>query len=161
MNARVAIGVVFAVAVSAAPSTAADDDDWRRVTRLETGTAIVVTANGIAPVRGSVMSADATGLELAIDGPAPLRVVRRFGRAAILEVKTPESTSNPVGCAFAGYFGGGFIGAFPGALVGGAFGRDTGPALVGMMVGWSAGGVYVYRRCRTHPERVIYSVGVP
>jgi hypothetical protein len=160
MNARIAIGVVFVVAVSAAPSLAADDD-WARVMRLEKGTTVVVSADGIAPVRGSVMSVDAGGLEIVLEGPSPMRIVKRFDRASVLEIKTPYSTSNPVGCAFAGYFGGGVIGAFPGALVGGAFGRDTGPALVGMMVGWSIGGPYVYRRCRTHPERVIYSVLVP
>jgi hypothetical protein len=156
MNAGVLIGVLLVAA-----STNASDDDWRNVRRLEPGTTVIVSVEGAETARGSFISSDPTGLELAIDGPSPARVVKRFERAAIVEVKTPYSTSNPVGCAFAGYFGGGFIGAFPGLLVGGAIGRDTGPALVGMMAGWSIGGVHVYRRCRTHPERVIYSVAVP
>ena len=44
------------------------------------------------------------------------------------------------------------------AQIGGAVGRDSGPALVGMMVGWSVGAVYMYRKCRHKPEKVIYSV---
>jgi len=160
MDARVPISVVLVVAASAVPLLAADDD-WKRVIRLEKGTPVIVSVDGAEPLRGELVSADPDSLELAIDGPSPARVVRRFARATIVEVKTPQSTSNPIGCAFAGYFGGGFIGAFPGALVGGALGRDSGPALVGMMAGWSIGGVHVYRRCRTHPERVIYSPAVP
>lgn len=157
MNAGVAVAVAFVAATSAVPSIAADDG-WARVMRLETGTVVVVSADGIGPVRGSLVSANAAGLELALDGPSPLRVVRRFERATILEVKTPSSTSNPFGCAIAGYFGGGVLGALPGAVVTGAFSRDTGPTLVGMMVGWSIGGVHVFRKCRTHPERVVYAV---
>jgi hypothetical protein len=155
MDARFAISVVFMVAASAAPSMAADDD-WKRVVRLEKDTTVIVTVEGAEPVRGAIVSADASGLELAIEGPSPARIVKRFERATILEINTPFSTSNPIGCAFAGYLGGGIIGAFPGALVSGAIGRDTGPTLAGMMAGWSIGGVYVYRRCRTHPERVVY-----
>src|SRR5262245_14146762 len=160
MDVRAAICVVLVVSTPAARVTAADDG-WKRVTRLEKGTTVLVTAHGAQPVRGDLTEVDADGLEIALDGPAPARIVKRFERAAILDVKTPYSTSNPFGCALAGYFGGGVIGAFPGALVGGAIGRDTGPALVGMMVGWSIGGVHVYRRCRTHPEHLIYSVVVP
>jgi len=159
MDARVPIGVVLVVSALAAP-VMADDDGWKRLNRLEKGTAVIVSVEGAEPVRGSFISSDPTGLELAIEGPSPARVVKRFERAAVVEVKTPYSTSNPFGCALAGYFGGGIIGAFPGALVAGAFGRDTGPTLVGMMAGWSIGGVHVYRKCRTHPERVIYSVEV-
>ena len=159
MNTR-AVSIVLVVAAFAVPLLAADDD-WKRVSRIESGTAVIVTVDGIQPVRGSLLSVDAAGLELAIDGPSPARIVKRFDRAAIREITTPRTTSNPVGCAFAGYFGGAFIGGVPGAVVGGAIGRDTGPALVGMMAGWSIGGVHVYRRCRTHPERVIYSVVVP
>ncbi len=156
MDARASLCVVLVVSALSAPALAAVDDEWKRVIRLEKGTSVIVSVEGIVPVRGSVMSVDAAALEIAVDGPSPARIVRRFDRSAIVEVKTPYSTSNPVGCAFAGYFGGGFIGALPGALVGGAIGRDTGPALAGMMAGWSVGGVYVYRRCRTHPEHIVY-----
>lgn len=155
MNARVLTFAVFVVATSAVPSMAADDD-WKRVTRLEKETVVIVTVEGAEPLRGSLISADAEALEIAVDGPAPARVVKRFDRATILEVKTPHRTSNPIGCAFAGYFGGALIGAFPGALVGHAIGRDSGPALAGMVTGWFAGGTYVYGRCRTHPERIVY-----
>ena len=85
------------------------------------------------------------------------QVVERYGQHDITEVKTATVESNPVGCAFAGYYGGGFIGGIPGAVIGGAVGRDTGPTLLGMVVGWSIGAVYVYRKCRHKPEKVIYS----
>jgi hypothetical protein len=85
------------------------------------------------------------------------QVVEQYGRHDITEVTTAMAESNPVGCALAGYFGGAIIGGLPGAAVGGAVGRDTGPALLGMMVGWSLGAVYVYRKCRHQPEKVIYS----
>jgi outer membrane lipoprotein SlyB len=84
------------------------------------------------------------------------QVVENIVRADVAEIKTARIESNPVGCAFAGYLGGGLIGGLPGILVGHAVGRDTGPALVGMIVGWSVGSVYVYRKCRHKPERVIY-----
>jgi len=85
-------------------------------------------------------------------------VVEQHARQDITEIRTAETESNPAGCALAGYFGGAIVGGVPGAVIGGAVGRDTGPALVGMMVGWSAGAVYMYRRCRHKPEKVIYSV---
>jgi hypothetical protein len=85
-------------------------------------------------------------------------VVEQRGRQDIAEVRTAETESNPAGCALAGYFGGGIVGGVPGAVIGGAVGRDSGPALVGMMVGWSVGAVYMYRKCRHKPEKVIYSV---
>src|SRR5262249_26832548 len=151
MNARVLTFAVFVVATSAVPSMAADDD-WKRVTRLEKETVVIVTGEGAQPRRGSLITADPGGLEVSGCGPASARDVKRFDRATILEVKTTHRTSNPIGCAFAGYFGGALIGAFPGALVGHAIGRDSGPALAGMVTGWFAGGTYVYGRCRTHPE---------
>ena len=85
------------------------------------------------------------------------QVVEQYGRHDITEIKTATIESNPAGCAFAGYLGGGIVGGIPGAVVGGAVGKDTGPALLGMMIGWSMGAVYVYRKCRHKPERVIYS----
>jgi hypothetical protein len=84
------------------------------------------------------------------------QVVEQHGRRDISEIKTAAVESNPVGCAFAGYYGGGLVGGLPGAIIGGAVGRDTGPALLGMVVGWSIGAVYVYRKCRHKPEKVIY-----
>src|SRR5438105_2130442 len=98
MNARVSIGVVLVASALAAPVMAADDD-WKRLSRLEKGAAIIVSVEGAEPVRGSFISSDQTGLELAIDSPSPARVVKRFERATILEITTPRSTSNPVGCA--------------------------------------------------------------
>jgi hypothetical protein len=83
-------------------------------------------------------------------------VVEHFSRDTIAEIQTAPVDSNPVGCAVAGYYGGALIGGLPGALIGGAAGNDTGPALAGMMVGWSLGSLYVYRKCRHKPERVIY-----
>jgi hypothetical protein len=85
------------------------------------------------------------------------QVVEQYGRQGITEIRTAETESNSAGCALAGYFGGGIVGGLPGAIIGGAVGRDTGPALAGMMVGWSMGAVYVYRRCRHKPEKLIYS----
>ena len=85
-----------------------------------------------------------------------VQVVEQYGRHDITEIKTATIESNPVGCAFAGYYGGGIVGGLPGAVIGGAVGRDTGPALLGMVVGWSMGAVYVYRKCRHKPEKVIY-----
>ena len=85
------------------------------------------------------------------------QVVEQYGRHDISEIKTATIESNRVGCAFAGYYGGGLIGGLPGAVIGGAVGRDTGPALLGMMVGWFVGAVYVYGKCRHKPEKVIYS----
>jgi hypothetical protein len=70
------------------------------------------------------------------------QVVQQYGRHDITEIKTASIESNPVGCAFAGYYGGGIVGGLPGAVIGGAVGRDTGPALLGMVVGWSMGAVY-------------------
>jgi hypothetical protein len=87
---------------------------------------------------------------------ALVEVVERFSRDAIAEIQTAPVDSNPVGCAVAGYYGGGLIGGLPGAVIGGAIGKDTGPALVGGMVGWSMGALYVYRKCRHKPARVIY-----
>jgi len=84
------------------------------------------------------------------------QVVEQYGRPDIIEIKAAMAESNPVGCAFAGYYGGAVVGGLPGVLIGGAVGRDTGPALLGMMVGWSTGAVYLYRKCRHKPERVIY-----
>jgi hypothetical protein len=85
------------------------------------------------------------------------QVVERYGRSDITEIRTAKVESNPVGCAFAGFYGGGLVGGLPGAVIGGAVGRDTGPALVGMMVGWFVGAVYVYGKCRHKPEKAIYS----
>jgi hypothetical protein len=84
------------------------------------------------------------------------QVVEQYGRPDIAEIQTARIESNPVGCALAGYYGGAVIGGLPGVLIGGAVGRDTGPALLSMMVGWSMGAVYVYRKCRHKPEKVIY-----
>jgi hypothetical protein len=84
------------------------------------------------------------------------QVVEQYGRPDITRIRAARTESNPVGCAFAGYFGGAVVGGLPGVLVGGAVGRDTGPALLGMMVGWSIGAVYLYRKCRHKPEKVIY-----
>ena len=83
-------------------------------------------------------------------------VVEEYNRDDITEIKTAETESNPVACTLAGYYGGGVVGGIPGAIIGGAVGRDTGPALVGMTVGWSIGAVYLYRKCRHTPEKVIY-----
>src|SRR5262249_48392025 len=76
MNTR-AVSIVLVVAAFAVPLLAADDD-WKRVSRIESGTAVIVTVDGIQPVRGSLLSVDAAGLELAIDGPSPARIVKRF-----------------------------------------------------------------------------------
>ena len=84
------------------------------------------------------------------------QLVERYGRPHIAEIKTAATISNPVGCALAAYYGGALIGGLPGALIGGAAGRDTGPALLGMMVGWSVASVHVYRTCRHKPERDVY-----
>jgi len=84
------------------------------------------------------------------------RVVERYGRDSIAAIKTAAVDSNAVGCALAGYYGGGIIGGMPGALVGRAVGRDTGTVLIGMVVGWSVGAVHVFRTCRHKPEKVIY-----
>ena len=84
------------------------------------------------------------------------QVVEEYGRLDIAEITIAGTTSNPVGCALAAYYGGAVVGALPGALIGGAAGRDTGPALLGMMVGWSIGSVHVYRKCRHHPEIDLY-----
>ena len=85
------------------------------------------------------------------------QVVEQYGRLDITEIKTAAIESNPVGCGFAGFYGGGLVGGLPGAVIGGAVGRDTGPALLGMMVGWFVGAVYVYGKCRHKPEKAIYS----
>jgi hypothetical protein len=85
-----------------------------------------------------------------------VQVVERYGRSDITEIRTAIVESNPVGCAFAGFYGGGIVGGLPGAVIGGAVGRDTGPALLGMMVGWFVGAVYVYGKCRHKPEKAIY-----
>jgi len=86
------------------------------------------------------------------------QVVQQYARDAIAEIETSRIDSNPVGCALAGYYGGGVLGGLPGALVGGAVGRDSGPALAGMMMGWSIGALHVYRKCRHKPEKVVYLV---
>jgi hypothetical protein len=85
------------------------------------------------------------------------QVVERYRRHDITDIKTASTESNPVGCAVAGYYGGGIVGGIPGAVIGGAVGRDTGAALLGMVVGWSTGAVKVYRKCRHKPEKTIYS----
>ena len=84
------------------------------------------------------------------------QVVEEYGRLDIAGITIAGTTSNPVGCALAAYYGGAVVGALPGALIGGAAGRDTGPALLGMMVGWSIGSVHVYRKCRHKPEIDLY-----
>ncbi len=84
------------------------------------------------------------------------QVVEQYRRPDVTEIRAARTASNPVGCAFAGYFAGGVVGGLPGVLIGAAVGRDTGPALLGMMVGWSTGAVYMYRKCRHKPEKVIY-----
>jgi hypothetical protein len=85
------------------------------------------------------------------------RLVERYERPHVREIAIAPSRSNAFGCAVAGYFGGGVIGGLPGILVGRALGGDTGPALVGMTVGWAIGSVQIYRTCRHKPERAIYS----
>ncbi len=84
-------------------------------------------------------------------------IIEHYTRRDIAEIVIAERDNNPVGCALVGYYGGGIIGGLPGAVIGGAIGRDTGPALVGMMAGWSIGAVHVYQRCRHKPEKLIYS----
>ena len=84
------------------------------------------------------------------------QVVEQYRRPDITEIKTASTESNPVGCAFAGYYGVAAVGGLPGIILGHAVGRDTGPALGGMMVGWSIGAVYMYRKCRHKPEKAIY-----
>ncbi len=83
-------------------------------------------------------------------------MVNQYARSDVAEIKTARTSSNPVACALVGYYGGGLVGGFPGAIIGGYIGRDTGPTLAGMMVGWSAGAVLVYNKCRHKPERVMY-----
>jgi hypothetical protein len=90
-----------------------------------------------------------------------VQVVERYGRADITEILTARIESNPVGCAFAGYFLGGIVGGLPGGLIGGAVIGDTGGVLQGMMAGWAIGGVLMYRKCRHRPEKVLYRAPYP
>ena len=83
-------------------------------------------------------------------------IVEHYRQPGVAEIRTASTESNPVGCALVAHYGGAVIGGLPGAVVGGAIGRDTGPTLVGMVAGWSVGAVYLYRRCRHKPERVLY-----
>lgn len=84
------------------------------------------------------------------------QVVEQIERQDIAEITTAAIERNVAGCAVAGYYGGAIVGGLPGAVLSGAVGRDTGPALLGMMVGWSVGAAYVYLKCRHKPEAVIY-----
>jgi hypothetical protein len=84
------------------------------------------------------------------------QVVEQVRRQDVTAIGTAKVERNAVGCAVAGYYGGAIVGGLPGAVIGGAVGRDTGPALLGMTLGWSAGAVLVYRKCRHTPEKVIY-----
>jgi hypothetical protein len=108
-----------------------------------------VVAKNVTISAEGVFVADRKVAELA-------RVVERYGRDDIAAIATAATESNAVGCALAGYYGGGLIGGIPGALVGGAVGRDTGPVLLGMVAGWSVGAVHVFRTCRHRPEKMIY-----
>lgn len=90
-----------------------------------------------------------------------VQVIERYRRPDIIEIATASVESNPLGCAFAGYFMGALVGGLPGSLVGGAVIGDTGGALQGMMVGWAIGGVLMYRRCRHSPEKVLYRAPYP
>jgi uncharacterized protein YcfJ len=85
------------------------------------------------------------------------QLIERYEPGDVSDIAIAASRSNALGCAVAGHIGGSFVGGLPGAVIGHAVGGDTGPALQGMTVGWALGSVYVYRRCRHKPERVIYS----
>jgi len=86
------------------------------------------------------------------------RITERIARASVIAVKKPGTERSAVGCSIAAHYGGAVIGGLPGAIIGGAAGKDTGPALTGMLVGWAVGSVYVYRRCKHTPEKLIYGV---
>jgi len=82
--------------------------------------------------------------------------LRRFTEQTTNAVSASQTSvrarRSAVGCAIAAYFGGGVIGGLPGAVVGGAIGKDSGPALRGMVFGWSSGAVFVYRKCHAAPD---------
>lgn len=146
--------------------------DWSRVRKLAPGTEINLTVQGSEPAKRIFVQADESTLTvLKPDAALPPDAVRRIAsnhpedlaaivdstaRSNIVEILISENERNVVGCAVAAYFGGAVVGALPGVLIGHAVGRDTGPALVGMVVGWSSGAGFVYRRCRHPAERIIY-----
>jgi len=78
-------------------------------------------------------------------------------RDLVTRIETTPQDRNPTGCAAASYYRGALIGGLPGALIGGALGRDSGPALVGMMIGWAVGSVRSFQSCRHAPARVVYA----
>ena len=88
-------------------------------------------------------------------------VLEEYRRQDVTEIKTTRTGANRVGCALAAYYEGALVGGLPGVLIGGVAGRaaggDTGVALVGMMVGWSIGGMAMYGKCRHPSEKTIYS----
>lgn len=84
------------------------------------------------------------------------QVVERIGRHDVTEISIAKRDANAFGCAAAAYVGGGVLGGLPGAVVGGAVNRDTGGALLGMMIGWPVGATVVYRKCRHKPEHLVY-----
>ncbi len=108
-----------------------------------------IVANGVRLGSDGVFVADRKVADLA-------QVVEQYRRPDISEIASARTDSNPVGCALAGYYGGAVVGGMPGVVIGGAVGGDTGPALRGMLVGWSLGSVYVYRKCRHKPEEILY-----
>jgi hypothetical protein len=78
-------------------------------------------------------------------------------RDLVTRIETTPQDRNPAGCAIASYYRGALIGALPGALIGGAIGRDSGPALAGLAIGWVVGGFRSYATCRHVPARVVYA----
>jgi hypothetical protein len=156
--------ITFWAAAVAASLAAGAAGNWRDVEMLERGSDVVVLAADGRTVYARVTSADADALMLvdAADPERPdgTRLVRRYAREAIVEVRMARPPSHPVACGMAAYFGGALIGGLPGAVVGGLVGRDSGPALVGMAAGWTLGGTHVYRKCRAPSERVIYRAPV-
>jgi len=126
--------------------------DWSRVRALTAGTEIVVTTAGAEPVRVRMASADERGITVT----TRQRTAERIPREKVRLIETPETKRDAVSCGIASYLGGAAIGGVPGAVIGGAIGKDTGPALTGMVVGWTAGGAYLFGKCRRVPKRTIY-----
>jgi hypothetical protein len=126
--------------------------DWSRVRALTGGTEIVVTAAGSEAVHVRFASADDRGITVT----TRLRTMERIPREKVRLLEIPETKRDAVACGIASYLGGAAIGGVPGAVVGGAIGKDTGPALTGMLVGWTAGGAYLFGKCRHVPARIVY-----
>jgi len=143
---------VCIVCIVASAPLAARNADWSRIRKLAAGTKIIVTPRDSPPVKRYFVAGDDSSLR-ALN---LANIVEQYERYDIAEVRTARTSANQVGCAFASYFGGAFVGGLPGVLIGHAVGGDTGPALRGMMVGWSLGAIHVYRKCRHKPEKTIY-----